>query len=111
MELEPVAQREAVGLAVVADGPAVDHLRLRLELDVAGEQRVVDHVGVDADDGLRAPEGIDRAHVGMHRHAQGLGLLRRGGERQRERQRGAERQRRSKPHARPSGTCAHSLLP
>ena len=77
VELEPVAQSELIHLAVFADGPLVDHLRLRVELGIAGEERVVDHQPVDAGDGLRRPERVERADIRMHGDTQRLGLLRR----------------------------------
>ena len=75
MKFQPVAQRERVGELVRADLVFADHLRLRIELVVVAEQRVVDQHPVDARDGLRGPERIERAHVGMQHGAQNL-LLR-----------------------------------
>ena len=77
---QPVAQLEGPGQAVVAGRPAVDHLRLDLELLVHGEQRVVEHVAVIARDVGAAPDRIEHLHVGMHDDAQ---RLRRGDGRQR----------------------------
>jgi hypothetical protein len=81
---EAITQGEAVGPAIVAHRPALHHLRLRLELVVAGEERVVDHHAVDAGDGLRGPEGIERADIRMHDDLQRLLLLGGGGHRRRE---------------------------
>jgi hypothetical protein len=72
VELQSVAQRERVGELVGADLVLADHLRLRIELLVVAEQRVVDQHRVDARDGLRGPDRIKRAHVGVHHGAQHL---------------------------------------
>ena len=78
MELEAVAQREGVGELVVAERPGIDHLRLRLEVLVEREQRVVDHVAVVARDVGRGPDRIEAAQIRLRDELQGL-LLRRCG--------------------------------
>ncbi len=84
MERQAVAQRERVDLAVIAHCPLVDHLRLRIEVAIEREERVVDHHAVDARDRLGGPERIQRADVGVHGDTQHLRLLR---QRRRRRQR------------------------
>ena len=64
--LEPVAQLEGPGELVVAHRPALDHLRLRLELGVEREQRVVDQVAVVADDVGGGPDRIEDLQIRMH---------------------------------------------
>jgi hypothetical protein len=72
---QPVAQRHRVGQLVGADVVLADHLRLRDEVVVDAEQRVVDQQPVDPGDGLRRPVRVEGAHVGVHHGAQDL-LLR-----------------------------------
>ena len=74
VELEAVTQLEGVDLAIVTDSPGIDHLRFGVEVHIAGEQRVVDHQAVNAGDGLRRPEGVERANIGVHHGAQDLRL-------------------------------------
>jgi hypothetical protein len=77
MEGEARAQREGPGQLVVAGGPGIDHLRFRVEVYIAGEQRVVDHQAVNAGDSLRRPEGVERAYIGVHHGAQNFILRQR----------------------------------
>ncbi len=74
VELEAVAQRERIGLAVGADVVAVDHLRLRPDVGIVSEQRVVDQHAVDGGDRLRRPERVEHADVGVQHRAQHLFL-------------------------------------
>ena len=67
---QAVAQGEGVGELVGGDLGRVDHLRLDLALGVGGEQRVVDHVAVVADDEGGVPDRIDDLQVGVHDDAQ-----------------------------------------
>src|SRR5262245_61723513 len=77
MEFKLVAQRKGVNELVFADVEFIDHLRFRLHVGVVAEQRVVDQHAVDVGDGLRGPDWIKHAHVGMQHRAQDL-LLRLG---------------------------------
>jgi len=63
VELEPVAQRERPLHVVAADGVPVHHLRLDLEARVAGEQRVVDEIGVVPGDVGRGPDRVEDLQV------------------------------------------------
>ena len=72
VELELVAQREGVDELVLGDVDLVDHLRLGLHVGVVAEQRVVDQHAVDVGDGLRRPDRVEDAHVGMQHGAQHL---------------------------------------
>ena len=111
VEAQPLAQGEAVGAAILAHGPALDHLRLRLELVVAREERVVDHHAVDAGDGLRGPEGIERADIRMHDDFQRLLLLRGGGHRRREEAEGEGAAGKGRGDGRdPGHSCSLSLV-
>ncbi len=56
---QAVAQGEGPGELVGADRPAVDHLRLDLQLVVEREQRVVDHVAVVSGDQRRGPDRVE----------------------------------------------------
>ena len=83
MPFQAVAQDEAVGQLVVADRPAIDHLRLRLEILVEREQRVEDQIAEIAGDIGRRPDRVDAAQIRLRDEAQGLrrglGLCRRRG--------------------------------
>ena len=72
MPFEAVAQCKGVAELVGALRPAVDHLRLRLEILVEREQRVEDEVAEIACDVGRRPDRIDAAQVGLRDEAQGL---------------------------------------
>ena len=63
---EPLAQPESVDQAGRIDAPLVDHLRLRLQLAVEAEQRVVDQVAVRAADLCRRPDRIEDFQVRVH---------------------------------------------
>ena len=65
MKLQSIAQRKGIDELVPADVVLADHLRLRIELLVVAEQRVVDEHPVDAGNRLRGPDRIERAHVGV----------------------------------------------
>ena len=75
VEFEPVPQSESIGETVGADLVLADHLRLRLLVGVVAEQRVVDQRAMDVGDGLRGPDRIDHAHIGVHHGAQHLFLV------------------------------------
>jgi hypothetical protein len=64
------AQRERVGLLVVGDAPAVDHLRLGLARLVHAEQRVVDQQRVIAGHVGGGPDRIEDLEVAMQHGAQ-----------------------------------------
>ena len=89
--LEPVAQLEGPGELVVAHRPALDHLRLRLELGVEREQLVVDQVAVVAHDVGGGPHRIDNLEIRMHHDLDRLGLLRERGPRQQKGRKSEER--------------------
>ena len=72
MPFQAVAQDEAVGQLVVADRPAIDHLRLRLEILVERKQRVEDQIAEIARHISRRPDRIDAAQIGLRDEAQGL---------------------------------------
>ena len=63
MPFQPIAQLEGPGEPVIAGRPAVDHLRLDLQLLVDGEKRVVDHVAVVARDIGAAEDRIEDLYV------------------------------------------------
>ena len=79
VEPQAVAQREFIGLAILADRVPADHLRVGAPVLVVPEQGVVDDHAVDAGDGLRRPERVQRAHVGVHHGPQHLLLGESGG--------------------------------
>ncbi len=68
--LQAIAQRERVGELVRGHLGPVDHLRPDLAVGVGGEQSVVDHVAVVADDEGRVPERIEDLQIGVHDDAQ-----------------------------------------
>jgi len=71
MPFQAGTQRKAVSQLVVADRPAVDHLRLRLEILVERKQRVEDEVAkIACHIGCR-PDRIDAAQIGLRDEAQG----------------------------------------
>ncbi len=74
---EAVAQLEGPGELVIAHRPALDHLRLGLELVVEREQRVVDQVAVVAHDVGGGPDRIEDFQIRVHDHPQRLIRLRR----------------------------------
>ena len=67
---KPITQFESVGQLVVADRPALDHLRLRMVGAVEREQRVVHHVAVVAGNVDAGPMRIDDRQIGMRHKAQ-----------------------------------------
>ena len=73
---EAVAQLEGPGELIVAHRPALDHLRLDLELAVEREQRVVDQVAVVAHDVGSRPDRIEDLQIRVHDHPQRLVRLR-----------------------------------
>jgi hypothetical protein len=81
---QALAEREGVALLVGRGLVLVDHLRLDLALLVLGEERVVDHVAVVADDVGGGPDRIEDFQIRMHHCAQGrLGKRGRGRRRNR----------------------------
>ena len=80
----PSRRRHRPALAVVVDGVALDHLRLRIERLVAAVQRFVDHQREVAGDGGGGPHRIEAGQVGLRHEDQGLrgGADRGAGERQ-----------------------------
>ena len=70
MEAQPVAQGEGPQAAVVFDGMALDHLRLRLQLAVDAVQLVPDHHGVVARNVGGGHDRIDDGQVGLRNEAQ-----------------------------------------
>jgi hypothetical protein len=74
---EAVAQLEGPGELVVAHCPALDHLRLGLELLVEREQRVVDQVAVVAHDVGGGPDRIEDLEIRMHHDLERLGFRKR----------------------------------
>ena len=72
MPFQAVAQGEAVGQLVVAGRPAIDHLRLRLEVLVEREQRVEDQIAEIARDIGGRPDRVDAAQIGLRNEPQGL---------------------------------------
>ena len=70
-ELETVAELESVAELVVRDAPFADHLRLRVEIRVHGEERVVDHGAVIGGDVRGRPNRVEHAKIGMHHGADG----------------------------------------
>jgi hypothetical protein len=71
MELKPVPQSENVGELVVAYRPVLNHLRLRPELAVHREQRVINHVAEVAGDVDPRPVWIEDRKIGMRNEPQG----------------------------------------
>ena len=61
--IEPLAELDGVGLAVLAHGGGLRHLRMDLELLVRGEEGVPDHVAVVAADVGRRPDRVDVLEV------------------------------------------------
>ena len=72
MPFQAVAQREFIGELVVADGPFIDHLRLRLEILVEREQRVEDEIAEIAGDVGGRPDRVDAAEIGLGDEAECL---------------------------------------
>ena len=72
MPLQPVAQDEAVAQLVVAGSPAIDHLRLRLEILVEREQRIEDQVTKIARDIGGRPNRVDAAQIRLRNEPQGF---------------------------------------
>ena len=70
VKLESRAQLERPVEAVGALRIALDHLRLRHELAVQREQRVVNHVAVIAGDVVRGLNGVQDLEVGLRHDAQ-----------------------------------------
>ena len=70
VELESRAQLERPVEAVGALRVALDHLRLRHELAVQREQRVVDHVAVIAGDVVRRLNGVQDLEIRLRHEAQ-----------------------------------------
>jgi hypothetical protein len=92
---EPVAQNEPIDQLVVAGGPAIDHLRLRLEILVERKERVEDQIPEIAGHIGRRPDRVDAAQISLRDEAQGLrprlATPRSRGESQSERYRGSRR--------------------
>ena len=65
-ELQAITQLERIGELVVGHAPAGHHLRLRREIGVEAEQRVVDHPAVVGADVRGGPDRIEHAQVRMH---------------------------------------------
>src|SRR4029077_16643460 len=65
--LEAVRQSEPMREPVVVAFVALDHLRLRLELHIDREQRVVDEVTVGRADGRGGPDGVEDLEGGVRR--------------------------------------------
>ena len=72
MPFQAVAQDEAVGQLVVAGSPAIDHLRLRLEILVERKQRVEHQVAEIARDIGGRPDRVDAPQIRLRDKAQGL---------------------------------------
>ena len=102
---QAVAQGEGIGELVGGDLGRVDHLRPDLALGIGGEQGVVDHVAVVADDEGGVPDRIEDLQVGVHDDAQHrLGLDRNG--------RGQHRRDGQQPsHDVPLATAGKSIKP
>ena len=66
MPLEPRAELDGVGLAVLTHGYGFRHLRLDLEVRVGGEQGIPHHVAMVAGNVRGGPDGIDDLEVGVH---------------------------------------------
>src|SRR5260370_30761025 len=72
MPLQAVAQDEAVGQFIVAGSPAINHLRLRLEILVEREQRIKDQITEIARDISRRPDRVDASQVRLRNEPQSL---------------------------------------
>src|SRR5260370_20457186 len=72
MPLQAVAQDAAVGQFIVAGSPAINHLRLRLEILVEREQRIKDQVTEIARDISRRPDRVDASQVRLRNEPQSL---------------------------------------
>ncbi len=103
--LEAGAQGEGIGELVGGHLGRVDHLRPDRAVGIGGEQRVVDHVAVVADDEGGVPDRIEDLQVGVHDDAQHrLRLGRTGGG-----QHGGDG--RQAAHEMPSATAASGFRP
>ncbi len=72
MPLQTIAQDEAVGQLIVAGIPAIDHLRLRLEILVEREQRIEHQITeISRDIGCR-PDRIDASQIRLRDEPQSL---------------------------------------
>src|SRR5215469_13370473 len=72
MPFQPVAQREPVDELVVADRPAVDHLRLWFEILVEREQRIEDEIAEIPRHIRGRPNRVDTPQIRLRDETQGL---------------------------------------
>src|SRR5215472_4537415 len=72
MPFEPIAQCELVEELVVADCPAIDHLRLRLEILVEREQRIEDEIAEIPRHIRGRPNRVDTPQIRLRDETQGL---------------------------------------
>jgi hypothetical protein len=100
VELEALAQGESPGQPVLADLPALEHLRVVVPVRVDRDEGVEDHVGEDAGRVDRGDDRVEDLQLRVERHADDLVLRARGaGGRQQRERRGEED---APHHARPS---------
>src|SRR3984893_6424428 len=101
---QALAQRESIGQLIAAGCPAIDHLRLRLEVLVEREQRVENQIAEIAGDIRRRPDRVDAPEIRLRDEAErllrGLG---RSGRRDEAEANGPRRSR----HSQPLGESGH----